>query len=314
MSKTTLLPLAALLALGLSPALRAEPPVRPLTEAELIKTLDGLGKGDPVTKAPLSAEPALPKRDAPNAKPAVAEPRSPRASTTPKADLLGATTKTESTKPKEKEVKPKTPMPGSTPGQTEITSEEAAFDQRTHQAVFTIKVFVRNPDFTLSCDKLTAYMKHDETPKKGAAPAAPGPNPGPGRAPLPTLDAPGVQVTGTPPPKAAPGAPGPGGGLDKAFAEGNVEIIQDKVSDDGSISHNVGHGKTAEYDSNAGSMTLRGKPDVQQGINSIEALDEETVIVLYRDGHMKTFGGRTKNILRETSAAPKSTAGNTNGR
>ena len=66
-------------------------------------------------------------------------------------------------------------MPGSTPGQTEITSEEGAFDQKTHEAIFTIKVFVRNPDFTLTCDKLTAYMKHDEDKTKnqpgGATPA-----------------------------------------------------------------------------------------------------------------------------------------------
>jgi lipopolysaccharide export system protein LptA len=316
MSKASLLPLAALLALGVSSALCADPPARPMTQAELLKTLDGLGKGDPVTKAPLSAQPALPKREAAKA-PAVPEPRPPRApATTPKPDLMGtatgATPKSETAK-KEKETKEKTPMPGSTAGQTEITSEEAAFDQRTHQAIFTIKVFVKNPDFTLSCDKLTAYMKHDDDkPKKGATPGAAGATPAPAR--LPTVEAPGVQVTGAPP-KAAPGTGGPGGGLDKAFAEGNVEIIQDKVSDDGTLSHNVGHGKTAEYDSNLGSITLRGKPDVQQGINSCEALDEETIIILFRDGHMKTIG-RTKNILRESTStpAPKSTAGNTNGR
>jgi lipopolysaccharide export system protein LptA len=323
MSKASLLSLAALLALGFSPVLRAEPPARPLTEAELLKTLDGLGKGDPVNKAPLSAAPALPKRE-PVKAPAVPEPRAPRAAaTTPKPDLIGtatgATPKSETAKSetakKEKETKEKTPMPGSTAGQTEITSEEAAFDQRTHQAIFTIKVFVRNPDFTLSCDKLTAYMKHDDDkPKKGGAPAAAEATPAPAR--LPTVEVPGVQVTGAPP-KAAPGTGGPGGGLDKALAEGSVEIIQDKVSDDGTISHNVGHGKTAHYESADGSVTLRGKPDVQQGINTIEALDEETVIVLYRDGHMKTFGGRTKNIIREggsATPAPKSTAGTTNGR
>jgi lipopolysaccharide export system protein LptA len=321
MSKAALLSLAALLALGVSPLVRAEPPARPLTEAELLKTLDGLGKGDPVTKAPLSAEPALPKRETTKT-PAPAEPRSPRsASTTPKPDLLGAgagtTTQSESRK---KDPKEKTPMPGSTPGQTEITSEEAAFDQRTHQAVFMKNVFVRNPDFTLSCDKLTAYMKHDDDKTKKGAPAAGGADPGPGRTALPTLDAPGVQVTGTPAPHkkgggSDPGAGGPGGGLDKAHAEGNVEIIQDKVADDGTISHNVGHGKTADYDSAEGSITLRGKPDVQQGINSCEALDEETIIILFRDGHMKTIG-RTKNIIRESTAtpAPKPASVTSNGR
>jgi lipopolysaccharide export system protein LptA len=301
MSKASLLPLAALLALGVSSALSADPPARPMTQAELLKTIDGLGKGDPVTKAPLSAEPTLPRREAPATKPAAAEPRLPRASvSTPKPDLMatgaGATTKSESSKPKEK--KAGNPMEGSTPGQTEITSEEAAFDQKTHQAIFTIKVFVRNPDFTLSCDKLTAFLKTAEA-KKGA----------PARGALPTVEATGVQVTGASPAK----APGPGGGLDKAIAEGNVEIVQDKVSDDGTISHNVGHAKTADYDSNTGNLTLRGMPEVQSGINSIVATSEETIIILNRDGRMKTIGP-SKNILRESPAVPKSTAGNTNGR
>src|SRR4051794_28762500 len=107
MSKAALLPLAALLALGLSSLVGAEPPPRPLTEADLLKTLDGLGKGDPVTKPPLSADPALPKADATKT-PATAEPRSPRsASTTSKPDLMGtgaaATPKTAS--PKNKDAK-----------------------------------------------------------------------------------------------------------------------------------------------------------------------------------------------------------------
>src|SRR3954467_9592471 len=90
MSKVLLLSVAAVFALGPAPVFGQEPPARPLTEAELLKTLDGLGKGDPVTKAPLSAEPALPKR--PATKPAATpEARSPRsASTTPKPDLMGA--------------------------------------------------------------------------------------------------------------------------------------------------------------------------------------------------------------------------------
>jgi lipopolysaccharide export system protein LptA len=161
-------------------------------------------------------------------------------------------------------------------------------------------------------------LKLDED-KKAAATGTAGATPATVRPALPTLEAPGVQVTGTPAPgkKGDPGAGGPGGGLDKALAEGSVEIIQDKLADDGTVSHNVGHGKTAHYDSADGSVTLRGKPDVQQGINTIEALDEETVIVLYRDGHMKSYGGRTKNILREGNAtpAPKATAGTstTNG-
>lgn len=303
MSKVSLLSLAALLGVGLSPVLRAEPPARPLTQAELLKTLDDLSKGDANTKAPLSAEPALPKRDAPTAKPATvkttatAAPRSPRNATTgPTGE--GPAPKSDPAKPKEKEKKP---MPGSTPGQTEITSEEGAFDQKTHQAIFTIKVFVRNPDFTLSCDKLTAYMKHDEEKSKpgGATPALGAPA-APARLGPPIVEANGANVTGKPA-KGDAGS-GPAGGLDRAIAESNVEIIQDKVADDGSISHNVGHGKKAIYESSTGNVTLYGMPDVQQGINSCVALDEKTIIILNRDGHMTTIGP-TKNIIREANAA-----------
>lgn len=291
MNKALFLPLATLFAVSLSPALHsAEPPPKALTEKELLKTLDGLGKGDPVTKAPLSAEPALPRKETPSV----------RGATTPNPGA-GSSSKSDSSKTKEK--KPSNPMPGSTPGQTEITAEEAAFDQKTHQAVFTIKVFVRNPDFTLSCDKLTAFLKTEET-KKGAPGAA---TP---RA-LPTVEAPGVAVTG-----AAPKAPaGPGGGLDKAIAESNVEIIQDKVSDDGTISHNVAHCKRAEYDSSTGDLVLKGMPEVQSGINTIVATAEETTITMNRDGRLKTVGPH-KSTLRENPnvPAPRPATANNNGR
>src|SRR4051794_26472612 len=73
MNKAVLLPLASALVFALVPALPAQnqAPAKPLTESELLKTLDGLGKGDPVTKTPLGAadrrEPAgtdLPRHDA----------------------------------------------------------------------------------------------------------------------------------------------------------------------------------------------------------------------------------------------------------
>src|SRR5688572_12783670 len=54
-SRFLLRALTAGVVLGLASTLQAQAPAKPLTESELLKTLDGLGKGDPVTKQPLSA-------------------------------------------------------------------------------------------------------------------------------------------------------------------------------------------------------------------------------------------------------------------
>ena len=92
-------------------------------------------------------------------------------------------------------------------------------------------------------------------------------------------------------------------GLDKALAEGNVVITQDKVDEEGKVTHNVGHGKTAFYESSTGNVTLKGKPDVQQGINTCVSLSEDTIIIMNRDGHFHSIGP-TKNIIREATATP----------
>src|SRR6187402_1156609 len=44
-------------------------------------------------------------------------------------------------------------------GQTEITSLEATFDQKTREAVFLGNVIVKDPEFDLKCDRLTAFLK-----------------------------------------------------------------------------------------------------------------------------------------------------------
>ena len=60
-------------------------------------------------------------------------------------------------------------------GPTEITASEATFDQKTHQATFAVKVVVKDPEFNVTCDRLTALLKSDK-PKvatSGAKPATP---------------------------------------------------------------------------------------------------------------------------------------------
>ncbi|HSI10768.1 MAG TPA: hypothetical protein VK961_01935, partial [Chthoniobacter sp.] len=45
---------------------------------------------------------------------------------------------------------------------TEITAIEATFDQKSNIAVFVKDVVVKDPQFNVECDKLTAYLKKEE--------------------------------------------------------------------------------------------------------------------------------------------------------
>jgi lipopolysaccharide export system protein LptA len=265
MSHRTLLPLV-LLALGTAafaqkpatpvatpiPAAKGKAGDKPLTEADLLKTLDEIRVGDPIKAAPMSAR-DLPTLSQPASAPAV-QPASPAAA---KKD-----------------------------NQTEITANEASFDQKNHQGVFLSNVVVINPDFQLRCDKLTVFMKHDAPLAGQPAPAA---------TPTPAGKA-GATKTGR---KAAPGTGKSSGGLERAIAEGNVVITQDKVDADGKNTHSVGHGRRAEYEAATGDITLTGKPDVAQGINTLEATDESTVIILNREGKMRANGPH-KSTIRDT--------------
>lgn len=83
-------------------------------------------------------------------------------------------------------------------GPTEITAREAMFDNRLSLATFSTEVMVRDPEFGLSCDRLTVTLKR--------APATAGDKPDSKAKPV------GEQKSG----------------IDKAVAEGNVVITQDK--------------------------------------------------------------------------------------
>ncbi len=252
------LPAIAFLAV-LSGSVAAQDISKPLTQGELLKTIDSIGIGDPLKTAPLSIDDDK-KPDAPPAK-------------------------------KEK-------------GPTEITALEASFDNKEHKAIFIGDVVVNDPEFNVKCDKLTAFLKHDDKPEPVKAAVTPGVKAATTPVKKPATPAPGKKPGPNDPPSKG------GGGLEKAIAEmkpgGQVLITQDKVEADGTVSHNIGRGRKAVYDAITGDITLTGMPTVQQGINTCIALQEDTVMVLNREGRMHVTGPH-KTIIKDTNSADSKT-------
>lgn len=265
-SKQSALPifLPLLLSAALPLLAQQQPAVKPLSEGELLKTIDSISAPSTGAKSPLGSL---------------------------------DNTRLEPPKPK----KGKDSLTQGKPGQTEITSEEGSFDQRTHQAIFTINVHVKSPDFALTSDKLTATMKA-QTAKAGAAADA---NTAKANPPRLTTGNSGVEINATGTPKGP--STDKAGGLEKAVAEGNVVITRERLDADGNVVRDVGRGKKAVYESATGDVTLTGKPEVDQGINSCIAQDEGTIIILNRNGQMKTIGP-VKMIIRDNDS------GGANGR
>src|SRR5687768_12159173 len=79
------------------------------------------------------------------------------------------------------EKKPGAKPPRKAKGQTEITSKQATFDQKTRQAVFLGNVVVKDPEFNVKCDRLVADLK--KAGNAGDKPADPPPAAEAGKAP-----------------------------------------------------------------------------------------------------------------------------------
>lgn len=196
---------------------------------------------------------------------------------------------------KSKEQEADKPAAKKAKGPTIITSRQAKFDQKANIGIFIGDVFVDDPDFKVHCDKLTAYLMHDDTPKPAAGtPGKPGVKPPatPAATPAPVPGAtPGVTAPGATP---EPAAKKKGSGLRNALAEASpgqrVLINQDKVEDDGTITHGIGRADKATYDAITGDVVLYGSPEVFQGPKSVVAVDPDAIITLNRDGHMHTQG------------------------
>lgn len=179
------------------------------------------------------------------------------------------------TKPEEKKRESRPP--------TEITSsKEASFDDKTRMAVFLGEVQVRDAQFTITCDKLTAYLRKEAT--QGGA----------GKS------------------EATPAAGNEKGkkssGLERAIAEGNVVIMQETTGEDGKTQRNIGRCQRAEYNANTGDVTLSGRPQVQQGINMQVATDDSTVMIMNRDGRTMRTIGPSKTVIQESQPGDKKTS------
>jgi len=177
---------------------------------------------------------------------------------------------------------------------TEITAQdETTFDEKSHMAVFIGKVVVIDPQFHLTCDKLTAYLKSGS--QKHEAAATPHPTPSKSRKPA------GKGDKGE---KADSGASS-GGGLDHAIAVGNVLVTQEKKDPStGEVTHYLGKGTKGDYDANTGDMKLTGWPEMEQGLNKQVATTEGTIMIMNREGGVKTFGP-SKSVIVDQSENKK---------
>jgi len=166
---------------------------------------------------------------------------------------------------------------------TEITcTGETTFDAKAGMAVFIKEVKVNDPQFALTADKLTAYLK--KTAKEAVKDGTPAPSPTPTAKP----DA----------------AASPASGLERAVAEGNVVITQDKVDEKtGEVTHYIGKGAKADYNAVTSEMTLSGWPQIQQGLNNQVATEEGTIMIMNKDGHLTTKGPSMTVIKSETKPA-----------
>jgi lipopolysaccharide transport protein LptA len=146
------------------------------------------------------------------------------------------------------------------PGITEITaSKEVTFEQSNNKAVFVGDVVVRDPQFILTCQRLTAYLRRSETTEESRA---------------------GQQGES---------------GLERAIAEGNVVIIQEKVDAEGKPRRYEGRGQKVVYVTATDQITLSGSPSVREGVNLHVATDPSTVMTI--TASELTTSGPSKTII-----------------
>lgn len=177
--------------------------------------------------------------------------------------------------------KTKLATPGAQKGPTEITAtREASFDEHNRKAIFVGDVVVKDPQFTLTSDMLTAFLKKQPVVNK----------------PISDSGQPEAIKTSVNP-ESAPAQND--GGLERAVAEGNVVIHQEQINPEGGEpTFYIGKSEKADFDASTGDIKLSGWPQVQQGINTHIATDVSTYMIINRTGRMKTFG-KSKTMIQD---------------
>jgi lipopolysaccharide export system protein LptA len=197
-------------------------------------------------------------------------------------------------------------------GPTEITAkDQAQFDSRGRVATFYGAVKVVDPQFTMTADKLIAYMNRDEEggglreadaqgnviivhvnqPKGAGTPA------------------PDVQPAGQP-----PGAPSPGGAT-PALPSGTPVPAGSPPQANGSPApaqtpvRSTSKSDRAVYFTKDGTITLTGWPQVTQGVNTHIATQPNVKMIIYNDGRLQTFGS-TRTVIQDRSQTGKQNATN----
>jgi lipopolysaccharide export system protein LptA len=170
----------------------------------------------------------------------------------------------------------KTPRPESPATETEIKADgEATFDAGNHIATFLGGVTVSDPRFSMKSQKLTVYLAKNRD-----------------------ANVPDDSATG---------------GIERAVAEGGVEIVQipaPGVKTGDAAERVSGRAAKATFEPKTGTVVLTGSPIVRRGVNEHIATAASTTMTLTRDGGLRT-DGPSKTIIRDTSKASDLTGSTT---
>lgn len=175
-------------------------------------------------------------------------------------------------------------------GPTEITSREAMLDNRKNLATFSGEVEVRDPEYNITCDRLTVHLRKEKGGKTETKTTEPRP----------------IGAEEDEPVAKAGGKEEGGSGIEKAIAEGNVVIIQDKLDADGKKQRYYGKARKAVFDQDKKTCVLTGWPRISQSLNDnmgkeVIAKQESTVITLDQAGIIKVDGPNTVRLSDVTA-------------
>lgn len=91
-------------------------------------------------------------------------------------------------------------------------------------------------------------------------------------------------------------------GIERAEAEGNVVIVQENENEKKEVVKSVGRGGKAIFTPDTGDVELRESPSIQQGINNHISTDPGTIMILNREGRLKT-NGPSRTVIIDASTA-----------